>query len=97
MDKIPGIDSSLSIKVQKSLSLGSSKEPVTKPEKAPEAKAEFLAQLKDMGFPEELARKALIKVKNESVAAAVEAAVTLQTDAIVNPHSSLSEKKKSVN
>jgi hypothetical protein len=30
-----------------------------------------------MGFPEDLGKKALIKVKNESVAAAVEAAVSL--------------------
>lgn len=47
-----------------------------------EPKLEFLVQLKDMGFPEDLARKALIKVKNESVASAVEAVVALQAEDI---------------
>jgi hypothetical protein len=54
-------------------------------EKAPEDKPvepnlEYLWQLKDMGFPEDLGRLALIKVKNESVAAAVEAVVALQVE-----------------
>lgn len=45
-----------------------------------EPNLEFLWQLKDMGFPEDLARRALVKVKNESVAAAVETAVALQAE-----------------
>jgi uncharacterized UBP type Zn finger protein len=53
----------------------------TPEEKPLEPNKEFLWQLKDMGFPEELGKRALIKVKNESVAAAVEAAVTLQAEA----------------
>ena len=40
-----------------------------------------------MGFPEGLSKEALIKVKNESIAAAVEAVVTLQ-----NEHGSQPEK-----
>lgn len=43
----------------------------TTEDKPVEPNLEFLWQLKDMGFPEDLAKQALIKVKNESVAAAV--------------------------
>lgn len=46
-------------------------------EKEIEPNLEYLWQLKDMGFPEDLGKRALIKVKNESVAAAVEAVVAL--------------------
>jgi hypothetical protein len=42
-------------------------------------------QLKDMGFPEDLATRALVKVKNESVAAAVEAVVALQAGTAALP------------
>lgn len=41
-----------------------------------EPSAELLGQLLDMGFPEVLARQALVKVKNESIAAAVEAVMS---------------------
>jgi hypothetical protein len=52
------------------------------PEKPVEPNLEFLWQLKDMGFPEDLGKLALIKVKNESVAAAVEAVVSLQVEQV---------------
>jgi len=52
-------------------------------EEAPvEPNLEFLWQLKDMGFPEDLGKLALVKVKNESVAAAVEAVVSLQVEQV---------------
>lgn len=35
-----------------------------------------------MGFPEELCKKALVKVKNESLEAAVEAVMELQEQAL---------------
>ena len=54
-------------------------------EKTIEPNLEFLGQLTDMGFPEDLGRRALVKVKNESVAAAVEAVVALQAESVVKP------------
>jgi hypothetical protein len=38
-----------------------------------------------MGFPEDLGRRALLQVKNESVAAAVEAVVALQAETVAKP------------
>jgi hypothetical protein len=49
-------------------------------EKPVEPNQELLWQLKDMGFLEGLSKQALIKVKNESIAAAVEAVVALQSE-----------------
>mmetsp|Transcript_19576 Transcript_19576/g.30141 ORF Transcript_19576/g.30141 Transcript_19576/m.30141 type:complete len:91 (+) Transcript_19576:2528-2800(+) len=50
-------------------------------EKSEEEKVEpnkdFLKQLEDMGFAEDLSKQALIKVKNESITAAVEVVVAL--------------------
>ncbi len=43
-----------------------------------EPKEDFLLQLTGMGFSLELSKKGLIKVKNESVAAAVEAIMEIQ-------------------
>lgn len=53
---------------------------LTEVSKPVEPDAEFLRQLMDMGFPEELGKKALMKVKNESVTAAVDAVVSLQVE-----------------
>ena len=48
-----------------------------------------------MGFPEDLSKLALIKIKNESVAAAVEAVVALQAEKLSqNAKESLKETKK---
>lgn len=49
-----------------------------------------------MGFPEDLAKKALIKVNYESVPAAVEAAVTLQAEAIPPTTASPAQKRKTL-
>jgi hypothetical protein len=63
------------------LKKGAAKDEKPAAEETPvEPSLELLWQLKDMGFPEDLARRALVKVKNESVAAAVEAAVALQAE-----------------
>jgi len=80
------LDKAVSMSMKKgglSAKKGAAKEEKTVVEEKPvEPNLEFLWQLKDMGFPEDLGRKALVKVKNESVAAAVEAVVALQAEQV---------------
>lgn len=66
----------------------------TTEDKPVEPNLEFLWQLKDMGFPEDLAKQALIKVKNESVAAAVGAVVALQAEAVASPEQEPPKEEK---
>lgn len=49
-------------------------------EETAEPNADYLQTLQEMGFSAAVSKQALIKVKNESVAAAVEAAVVLQAE-----------------
>lgn len=61
-----------------------------------EANKEFLKQLTEMGFPEDLGKRALIKIKNESVAAAVEAACTIQSEEPTQPPEPKKTEEKKV-
>lgn len=81
LKKVASGKEATTLKAQKSTESPTSKDEKEKDEeeeKAVEPNLEWLWQLKDMGFPEKLSKEALVKVKNESIAAAVEAVVALQ-------------------
>ena len=79
-DQKSGAEKKEKEKKEASKSSAEKKEEVDEEEKPVEPNLEWLWQLKDMGFPEPLCSKALVKVKNESIAAAVEAVVALQEE-----------------
>lgn len=81
-------------KKEASKSSAEKKEEADEEEKPVEPNLDWLWQLKDMGFPEPLCSKALVKVKNESIAAAVEAVVALQEEEKGKKAESTEEVKK---